>query len=299
MVKTTSPIVLLAFIASSSSAFVIVLNMWHLAANSLPSAVTISQIKLSKDPLSFFLLRSETCRFWPGFVCVFVWRSGDHSREAESKMPVLWGCVCHQGASSEAQAVEPPRKGHHGDQVRGHLGHQIRYQVRTQTAEKPHEGKCQEKVWKLSILFLTIFPLIGIFFGVMSFWSRFEFEFEFVARNKNHFRTWLVFHTAIIRFQMKSYCVTIVLLLCGLTLIACVPCAPSQARGEQPSITRIFQGEEDPWCVSALTEWGVRPPKAGQEMAAGDVLRRWEQWQRGEQFTPTLRWGGPWENEAQ
>ncbi len=54
MVKTTSPIVPLSFIASSSSAFVIVLNMWHLAANNLPSAVTISQIKLSKDPLSFF-----------------------------------------------------------------------------------------------------------------------------------------------------------------------------------------------------------------------------------------------------
>lgn len=76
---------------------------------------------------------------------------------------------------------------------------------------------------------------------------------------------------------MKSSCVTIVPVLCGLTLIACVPCAPSQARGEQPSITRIFQGEEDPGGVSALTEWRVRPPKAEQETAAGDVHRHWGQ----------------------
>lgn len=66
--------------------------------------------------------------------------------------------------------------------------------------------------------------------------------------------------------------------LCGLTLIACVPCAPSQAHGEQPSITRIFQGEEDPGGVAALTEWGMHPPEAGQKTAAqlpaaGDVFR--------------------------
>jgi len=66
--------------------------------------------------------------------------------------------------------------------------------------------------------------------------------------------------------------------LCGLTLIACVPCAPSQAHGEQPSITLIFQGEEDPGGAAALTEWGMRPPEAGQETAAqlpaaGDVFR--------------------------
>lgn len=50
--------------------------------------------------------------------------------------------------------------------------------------------------------------------------------------------------------------------LCGLTLIVCVPYAPSQAHGEQPSITHSFQGEEDPGGVAALTEWGMRPPKA-------------------------------------
>lgn len=132
---------------------------------------------------------------------------------------------------------------------------------------------------------------------LMNFWS--GFELSLVTHNKKRFRTWLVFHTAIIRFQLKSSCVTIAPVLWGLTLIACVPCAPSQAHGEQPSITRIFQGEEDPGGVSALTEWGVRPPKAGQETAAGHVCRRWGQWERGGQFTPTLSRGGPWENEAQ